>query len=202
MFRVLLAVAAALALGGCAVFDQISTDWFGGETATPTPTPRQHGESYYSSVDGLPMHFLPSGSSQVVGRLALHEHVNRTDVQRGYAHVVADNGLEGWVDNAKLLWRLPTSAAPPGTPAPAPHAPEAVAPEAPTPLSPPPIETAPPPAAPEPVPAVPATVPSASDPLAVPSEIYVPKSQRTPSPTDTPAIVPTPTAEAGLFDPF
>ena len=97
MFRVLLAVAAALALGGCAVFDQISTDWFGGEAATPTPTPQQQGESFYSSGDGLAMHFLPSGSSQVVGRLALHEHVTRTDLQRGYAHVKDEtSGDEVW----------------------------------------------------------------------------------------------------------
>ena len=202
MLRVLLAVAAALALGGCAVFEQISTDWFGGEVATPTPTPQQQGESFYSSVDGLPMHFLPSGSSQVVGRLALHEHVTRTDVQRGYAHVVADNGLEGWVDNAKLLWRLPTSATPARTPAAAPHTPDVPTPETHTPVAPTPVETAPPPVAPEPVPVVPATVPPDGAPLAVPREVYVPQSPRTPSPTHTPAAAPPPTGEAGLFDPF
>lgn len=195
MRRALPALVAAVALSGCAVFDQLSSDWFGAETTTPVPTPPQLGESFYSSADGLPMHFLPSGSSQVVGRLALHEHVTRTDVQRGYAHVVADNGLEGWVDNAKLLWRLPPTAAPAGTPAPAPLVTSAPEAETPTPIAPPPVE-------PAPVPVAPAAVPPAGGPLAVPSEIYVPKSQRTPSPTDTPVAVPTPTAQPGLFDVF
>lgn len=182
MHRVFPVLVMAVALGGCAVFDQISTDWFGASTPAPTPTPQHQGESFYSSADGLPMHFLPSGSSQIVGRLALHEHVTRIDLQRGYAHIVADNGLEGWVDNAKLLWRLP------GTPAPAAIATVVPAPETATPLAPPV----------EPVPAVatvePAPVPAATGPVAVPSELYVPRSQRTPTGTPPPATEPTPTA--------
>lgn len=111
-------VATLLALGGCAGTRQPLPKWLGGSP----PAPASSTEQFYAAADGVAVHAKASGSSPVVGRLSLHERVTRSDLVRGYAHVVADqSGLEGWVDNAKLLWRLPApdAAAPPATMAPA-----------------------------------------------------------------------------------
>lgn len=191
--RLLLAFATAVALGGCAAFDQTVEEWFGDEptpTATPADPAAQEGV-FYSSVDGLAMHFLPSGSSQVVSRLTLHQRVTRTDLQRGYAHVVADNGLEGWVDNARLLWRLPATPVPVAAPEPAGAPPAAI--EVATPVV-TPVEAA----APANTPVEPVATPTGAAPGAEPSEIYVPRT-----PTPTPAAEPTKAgADPGIFDPF
>lgn len=118
MGRLVVVLGAVWLLGGCAAGEPTLAEWFGAAAPTATPTPAPETDVLYAGEAGLAMHFLPSGSSQIVGRLALHERVTRLDLQRGYARVVADNGLEGWVDNARLLWRLPLAATP--TPAPAP----------------------------------------------------------------------------------
>jgi hypothetical protein len=82
---------------------------------------------YYAGVEGLTVYGEPSASSKVVGTLALHEKVTRSDLQRGYAYVTsAQSGLAGWVSNAQLIWRLPAAA-----PAPAGEEPEAPAAEEP-----------------------------------------------------------------------
>jgi hypothetical protein len=196
MLRIVLVLAAALALGGCSFFDQVTSDWFGDgppPTASPTASASQE-EVFYSSIDGLPMHFLPSGSSQIVSRLTLHQRVTRTDLQRGYARVVADNGLEGWVDNAKLLWRLPATPVPIESPALVDTPPPAI--DVATPVVAPVAPDAPvePAAAATPV----EPTPTAVAPGAEPSEIYAPRT-----PTPTPAVEPTKAgADPGIFDPF
>jgi hypothetical protein len=84
--------------------------------------PASSTEQFYAAAVAVAVHARASGSSPVVGRLSLHERVTRSELVRGYAHVVADrSGLEGWVDNAKLLWRLPApdAAAPSAATAPA-----------------------------------------------------------------------------------
>jgi hypothetical protein len=114
--------APVLSLAACSV-QKTASGWFG---ATPTPSPPQAtaavGQVYYAAVGGLRMYSEPASSSKLVGKLSLHEKVTRHRIERGYAQVTSDTtGLTGWVDNAKLLWRLPAAtperAGPPGTPA-------------------------------------------------------------------------------------
>jgi hypothetical protein len=100
-------VAAAIASSGCAGVSPTLDRWLGREPATAAGV-------FYSAVDGLTVYAGPARSSGVVGRLALHERVVRSKLEGGYAYVRAgQSGLEGWVDNSKLLWRLPTAGAPP-----------------------------------------------------------------------------------------
>lgn len=105
------AVIAAVAVVGCAGVHQSISSWFA-ETPPPEPTAAaaRMGQIYYAGGEGLTVHAEPSGSSKIVGHLARYERVTRSRLERGYAYVAADkSGLEGWVDNAQLLWRLPAS---------------------------------------------------------------------------------------------
>jgi hypothetical protein len=170
---VVFVVAGSLALGGCSATRARLPGWLGGTPQAPSPTGT---EQFYVGADGLAVHAEASGSSRVIGRLSLRERVRRSELVRGYAHVVADtSGLDGWVDNGKLLWRLPAAGAgaapvrePPvvdgETPVPA-AAEEAVPVEALEDQSVPPA-SAPPPSAPEtpPAPAQP-VVPKDFDPF-------------------------------------
>jgi hypothetical protein len=73
----------------------------------------QTAQVYYVITAGLPVYATASASSKVVGRLARYEKVTRTRLEKGYAHVVTEDGrLEGWVDNSRLDWRVPTKDAP------------------------------------------------------------------------------------------
>jgi hypothetical protein len=73
---------------------------------------------YYAAVAGLTVYSEPSSSSKVVGELSLHEKVRRYKLQGGYAYVKADaGGLAGWVNNSRLLWRLPAEKSVPREPA-------------------------------------------------------------------------------------
>jgi hypothetical protein len=43
-----------------------------------------------------------------LAQLPLHQKVYRYKMEKGYAYVkVEGNGVSGWVDNARLIWRLP-----------------------------------------------------------------------------------------------
>jgi hypothetical protein len=180
-----LAVAAAVALSGCATVKQTVGGWFGESVETPDGT-GSAGQVYYAAVERLTMHAEPSASSKVVGHLALHERVTRTRLERGYAYVTTDrDGLAGWVDNAQLAWRLPAGGARPADKA------EAAAPE-----------TAPPSRGE-------ADAAAAKD-DATPTPTSTPEGEAAPAP---PAVAsgesapPTPTAKAGgaepsMFDPY
>lgn len=66
--------------------------------------------TFYAASDGLRIYPKPSFSSAPVGKLALHQKVYRSKIDKGFAYVkVAGSGQIGWVENAKLLWRLPSS---------------------------------------------------------------------------------------------
>jgi len=106
--RLVLVVAAILALAGCAGVRQQVGGWLG---ETPPPAASQ-GTIYYSAVDGLPVHADAARSAKVVGKLALHQKVVRSRLEAGWAYVDAD-GVSGWVDNAQLIWRLPDAGAAP-----------------------------------------------------------------------------------------
>ncbi len=126
-------------LTGCAAIKQSVGGWFGAATptpaSTPAPTPRTAPAGaaarrvYYAGEDGLEVYSEPSASSKRVGKLSLYEKVVRSKLERGYAYVEsAKSGVKGWVDNAHLIWRLPSA---PTTGTPAPTGPQAPEPEAP-----------------------------------------------------------------------
>jgi len=171
--RVLVVLAIAAVLAGCAAVQQQVGGWFGAATPTPTPTPRTKAAAkvvprvYYAGSDGLKVYKRPSASSKVMGTLSLHEKVTRTKLEGGFAYVESATGTKGWVANAQLIRRVPTAAA---TAAPAPGEPETepepepeapVAPAAEEPQAPAAPEAtaaaAPPPPTPTPVPAPPAS---------------------------------------------
>jgi len=104
-----LVLAVAIACIACAGASPTVDRWLG-RTAAPAGS----GKAFYSAVDGLPVYAGPARTSAVVGRLSLHERVSRSKLEGGYAYVQAErSGLQGWVDNAQLVWRLPTAGAPP-----------------------------------------------------------------------------------------
>lgn len=141
---VALVAVAALPLAGCSGLRQTMGGWFGG---TPSAAAGDgEGSPYYAGEAGLVLRDAPSRSGKVIGKLALHEKVLRTDLQEGWAYVTSTTGGQaGWVDNAKLVWRLPAAASPDGTAATA--VPAAVAP---TPTVTPATDAPPAPPAPEP----------------------------------------------------
>lgn len=157
IFRMVLSTTLTVPLGGCTGTRQGLNDWFEGSAQSSIS---ESSQVYYSAVQNLAVHSDSSGNSAILGRLALHEKVSRTRIEHGYAYVSAPQSkLEGWVDNAKLIWRLPPQHAdsepgtPPGTPAPRADSPQAekTAP----PAQPTPEPTASPSAYPSPLPAVP-----------------------------------------------
>ena len=175
--RVFVVLSIAAALAGCATVQQRVGGWFGAATPTPTPTPRAKAAAavaprvYYAGSDGLKVYKGPSASSTVVGKLSLHEKVTRTKLEGGYAYVERATGAKGWVNNAQLIRRVPTAAAPAAPAAAEPEAePEPEAPVA--------------PAAEEPqAPAPPEATATAAEPPPAPTHTPVPaplKSQATP----------------------
>jgi hypothetical protein len=74
----------------------------------PTKTSPDSPSPFYTGQDGLALLAAPGGKP--IAHLGLHEKVLRYRVERGFAFVrVAKTGAEGWVDNGKLLWRVPAS---------------------------------------------------------------------------------------------
>lgn len=178
-----------LTLAGCAGMQKTVDGWLGKPDAAST---QDAGSVYFAASDGLVMHADASGSSAVVGRLALHEKVVRTRQQSGWAYVTSDRtGTAGWVDNAQLIWRLPAASAS-GAPTAAP-----------------PASTAPP--ADDAAAGAPATAP---EPVAAPAPATTPAVVAAPPPAPTPvaveapaAVVPAATAapkgvSPEIFDPF
>jgi hypothetical protein len=63
---------------------------------------------YYAGEEGLQIYSEPRETSTTLARLPLHQKVYRDKIEKGYAHVkVEGTNLTGWVENAKLIWRLP-----------------------------------------------------------------------------------------------
>jgi hypothetical protein len=63
---------------------------------------------YFVAEEGLNVYSEPSAKSRLVAELPLHARVLRSDLQNGYAHIrTEDDRVSGWVDNARLIWRLP-----------------------------------------------------------------------------------------------
>jgi hypothetical protein len=90
---------------------------------------------YYTGSDDLTLYRKPG--DEILTRLPIHTRLYRDELKSGYAHVrVAPSGETGWVENARLIWRLPAQAAQPpaaAEPAAAQPAPAAVVPSSDTP---------------------------------------------------------------------
>lgn len=64
---------------------------------------------YYVGANRLNLYSQPNSTSKIIARLPLHQKVMRSNLDNGFAYVtVAENSLKGWVDNAQLIWKLPT----------------------------------------------------------------------------------------------
>ncbi len=112
-------LAFGIGVGSCSVQKTVG-GWFG---ATPSPTPapipqeRSAAGVFFAGVDGLTVYSDSSSSSKIVGRLPLYDKVTRSKVERGYAYVTSDkSGITGWVNNAQLLWRVPSAPTAAGSP--------------------------------------------------------------------------------------
>jgi len=105
--RLFLVLTGAVTLAACAATRETVDGWFGTEPAPAAGS--ASGAVYYAGIGGLKMYSEPSSSSKVTGQLSLHERVTRSKVERGYAYVETGSGQTGWVNNAQLLWRLPTA---------------------------------------------------------------------------------------------
>jgi hypothetical protein len=173
----------ALAVAGCSGVRQTVDGWLGGGSGAAES---MSGDVYFAAADGLALHADASGSSPVVGRLALHEKVVRTRLQSGYAYVEsARGGAKGWVDNAQLVWRLPAAPAATETGGAPPAKGDAT----------PPVSGATPPVAPAAVPAAAAAPDAAPAPAATPAP--APAAMAVPIAAPSPKG---PTPE--IFDPF
>ena len=163
--RIICAIAGlgVLIVASCATTQQAT-----GTAPTAEPTASRGPRVYYAGVEGLKVYSETSASSKVVGTLSLHEKVVRTNLERGYAFVEStERDLKGWVDNAQLIWRLPSA---PGAGAPTNVEEEPEEPEAPS------SEELTPTAAPEPTPTAavfPTMVPA---PTAAPRELPTPRA--------------------------
>lgn len=91
------------------------------EVETSKPAEQEAPLVYYVGSNGLPLYREPGRN--VLAQLPLHQKVLRYRLERGYAYVkVEGTGQEGWLDNAKLLWRLPRQPPAAQAPSPAPAA--------------------------------------------------------------------------------
>jgi hypothetical protein len=63
---------------------------------------------YYVGVDQLAVYSEPRSSSSPLTQLPLYQKVYRSKMEKGYAYIkVEGSEVTGWVDNARLIWRLP-----------------------------------------------------------------------------------------------
>ena len=108
--------AMTIMLGACSKMEQLGWDLKAPESATEGAEPSETG-IYYTGMADMPLYKQPGDT--VIKRLAKHSKVYRDALKSGYAHVRVDvTGDEGWVDNAKLIWRLPKPSASQKTAAP------------------------------------------------------------------------------------
>ncbi|MGR9106270.1 MAG: hypothetical protein ACU843_04990 [Gammaproteobacteria bacterium] len=101
--------AMAAVLGGCS---QPGNFGLGSESSEAAATKGEHSEArvYYTGTSDMALYKNPGNT--LIKRLAKHTKVYRDELQRGYAHVRVDGtGDEGWVENGKLIWRLPKPSA-------------------------------------------------------------------------------------------
>ena len=108
-FSVHTLVLGCIFLGACSTLN-LPTLRLGEPSAEQRKTEPQQANplAYFVGVEGLEIYGQPRASSTPLARLPLHQKVFRDRIEKGYAHVeVEGTNLVGWVDNAKLIWRLP-----------------------------------------------------------------------------------------------
>lgn len=102
----LFSIGLAAIVGGCSTLDKTIPGI--GSIFTETDESVVVKGVYYSGSPDLPLYRNPGGA--IVKRLPQYTKLNRDKLDRGFAHVRVDStGETGWVENAKLLWRLPKS---------------------------------------------------------------------------------------------
>jgi len=106
-FILLLTVLGAGA-AGCSMLDKVGL----GKEGEASAKSAAKETVYYTGTADVPLYRSPG--SDIISRLPRYTKLYRDDLQRGYAHVrVEATGAIGWVDNARLIWRLPAQAPPP-----------------------------------------------------------------------------------------
>ena len=169
----LLCAGLAAGLGGCSTLEKHIPGI--GSSATETSGSTAAEGVYYSGSPDLPLYRSPGGA--IIKRLPQYTKVYRDELDQGFAHVRVDStGEAGWVENAKLIWRLPK--AKPSEPAPAAAsqpAAESPAPQVVEPTPPPSPQVAespesPPPPPPVEAPESPPPAPAAASPSSAPAK--------------------------------
>jgi hypothetical protein len=96
-------------IAGCATWNPMDSLLKSEEAPAASESSQQ---TYYTAEAGMKLYPAPGFSSSPIAELPLHQKVYRTKVERGFAYVeVAGTGQKGWVDNGRLIWRLPTQRA-------------------------------------------------------------------------------------------
>jgi hypothetical protein len=162
----LFSVVLAVALGGCSTVEKNVTG-IGSIFKKTDESKAEKGVFYSGSID-LPLYRSPGGV--ILKRLPKHTKLYREKQEKGFAYVRVDStGETKWVENAKLIWRLPKpKSTEPALETKSQPAVESAAPQVAEPQAPQPAKTpeSPPPAAVSPAnaPAKPSVAPSIFNP--------------------------------------
>jgi hypothetical protein len=117
-------------LGGCAVDLPFLKDKEADEEDIPEAEAQQtEAEAeplvYYVGVESLRLYEEPRASGDFIADLEQYQKVYRYKIENGFAWVKVDGtDMTGWVNNARLIWRLPKPGVaepveqPPETPSP------------------------------------------------------------------------------------
>jgi len=103
--RVFVLFFAVAMTAGCATWNPFARESAGEATTS------QGRQPYYTAEAGVKLYSEPRLSESYIAELPLHQKVYRTTLERGFAYVeVEGSSQKGWVDNGKLIWRLPAAA--------------------------------------------------------------------------------------------
>lgn len=114
---IVLFITSVMFTAGCNITGFFNKDKPGPTSVDSAPSSTPDIESqplpFFVGVDGLALYSSPTVASPIITRLSLHQKVLRFKLEKGYAYIRApESGEEGWVDNAKLIWKLPAKSAP------------------------------------------------------------------------------------------
>ena len=98
---------ACMVLAGCDAIRNVKLFGGRGEADVGAATT----EVFYATDDGVPVLKEPKASGDVLVRLARGQRVVRQRTAQGWALVDVTENVQGWVDNAKLDWRAPSTRA-------------------------------------------------------------------------------------------
>ena len=102
-----------LMLGGCSADLPFLKDKPADEEGTSGAVTHETEEEaellvYYVGVESLGLYETPRTSGNLIAELEQHQKVYRYKIEKGFAWVKVDGtGMTGWVNNARLIWRLP-----------------------------------------------------------------------------------------------